>query len=416
MPKAKQSSTSAESVFEEFLGAAGPLEHENANALQLLTDKKTGARYCECHVTAKTLVALATTDVPLDPDEQAEYRANREIVQNHSAFLKMKDDAKRRRTFSNIVAEFTTDFDKEHPLKIIGGQHRFEAIKEAFEAGVNEVHGLKVYLMLTMEQRLDVQLISNTNIAVSADLFDRMQETTYGPDLRDWCQKSGLLEDGHDFADKRERGGPISVQLARTFITNYYLGRSVDVKHFETSNTSPVISPTGSHDGEWDSLKTRTPGLWSDEQLHEAANEFAELVAAQRKAFAGEKGKPKPKPDFPEKAMNAAILSAWAYIAGMLHDNEKRLKRHFALRSTTGRDPLNAAALTKGRHKSDPENYRGLGYRQDPKERGRFVELFFNQAEAGSGITTQAIDIAIKQYHAKQAQLEVIKAKGNLHE
>ena len=109
---------------------------------------------------AEKIVSLATTDVPLDPEEQPEYRANREIVADHTAFSAMKEDAKKRRSFSNIVAEFTTEFDEAHPLKIIGGQHRFEAMKEALAEGVNESHGLKVYFGLTSEQRLDAQLIS----------------------------------------------------------------------------------------------------------------------------------------------------------------------------------------------------------------------------------------------------------------
>ena len=75
-----------------------------------------------------------------------------------------------------------------------------------------------------MKQSLDVQLISNTNIAISGDLFDRLQETFQGPALRDWCQAAGLLESGQDFADRYERGGPLSVKMARTFITNYTFG------------------------------------------------------------------------------------------------------------------------------------------------------------------------------------------------
>jgi len=71
---------------------------------------------------------------------------------------RVKDDAKHGRTFSNIVAEFTRDFDPDRPIKIIGGQHRFQAISEALAVGVDEWHGLKVYFGLNMEQRLDVQL------------------------------------------------------------------------------------------------------------------------------------------------------------------------------------------------------------------------------------------------------------------
>ena len=95
---------------------------------------------------------------------------------------------------------------------------------------------------------------------------------------------------------------------------------------------------------------------------------------------------------------------------GSAAKKEVRLQRHFDLKNTSGRDPLNAAALAKGRHKTDPENYRGLGYRSDPRERGRFVELFYLRVDEGRGITPSTIDIAIKKYHAKLATLDVIKA------
>ena len=45
------------------------------------------------------------SDVPLDPEDQPEFRANREIVTSHYAFEKMQRDAKEHRSFSNIVAE-----------------------------------------------------------------------------------------------------------------------------------------------------------------------------------------------------------------------------------------------------------------------------------------------------------------------
>jgi hypothetical protein len=105
--------------------------------------------------------------------------------------------------------------------------------------------------------------------------------------------------------------------------------------------------------------------------------------------------------------MNIAILAAWAYVAGLLSTNQTRLDKHFALSQRTGGDPLNSPALAKGRHKTDPENYRGLGTRTDAKERGRLVELFYYQAEKGDGISKNAIDVAIAKYYAKQSQLEV---------
>lgn len=391
----------------EFLRAFDPLE---GNQVLILTDSRTGAKYCECHVKASKLIPLGTTDVPLDPEDQADYRANRELVENAPAFARMIEDAKGGRSFSNIVAEWATDFDKEHPLKIIGGQHRFEAIQSALAAGRDEYHGIKVYFDLNMDQRLDVQLISNTNIAISGDLFDRMHETAMGPELRDWAQSVGLLEKGQDFADRRSRGGPISVQQARTFILNYHSGKGIDAKKFDLTETTPDLCASGQHDDDWEKLRANQPDMWKDEGLLRAGAEFANLVKAQREAC----GKANPKPPFDhfEKAMNSAILAAWAYVSGILHNNENRLKRHYALSGAAGKDPLNASALAKGRHKTDPENYRGLGYRTDAKERGRLTELFYAQAEDGTGIAKAKIDVAIAKYHAKQAVLEVQKLEA----
>jgi len=395
--------------FSAFLETFEPLE---APHVMLLTDHRTNARYCECHIKASKLIALGTTDVPLDPDEQPDYRANRELVENAPAYARMIEDANLRRSFSNIVAEYTTEFEKDWPLKIIGGQHRFQAIKLALDGGTDEYHGVKVYFDLNMDQRLDVQLISNTNIAISGDLFDRMHETVMGPELRQWCQTVGLLETGQDFADRRIRGGPISVQLARTFILNYFAGIKVDAKKFDVTETTPELCSTGQRDDEWEALRKSNSKLWEDKALKRAGQEFAALVNAQRSAFT--KGKTRVSPDYPEKATNPAILASWAYVAGMIHNNEVRLKRHYSLAATKGHDPLNAAALAKGRHKTDPENYRGLGYRTDAKERGRLTELFFLQTEKGDGITKSIIDVAIAKFHAKQAALEVekLKAKG----
>src|SRR5215472_11509354 len=68
-------------LVEAFLQTVQPLEA--VDVLHVLVDARTNARYCECHVPANKLVPLSTTDVPLDPEEQQEYRANREIVTSH---------------------------------------------------------------------------------------------------------------------------------------------------------------------------------------------------------------------------------------------------------------------------------------------------------------------------------------------
>jgi hypothetical protein len=241
-----------------------------------------------------------------------------------------------------------------------------------------------------------------------------MYETVSGPQLRDWCQKVGLLLEGQDFADKRARGEPISVRAARTFILNYYAGRAVEPKKFDQTKTVPNIAKTGGDVPEWTQLRKEHPQLWSDAKLVEAGKEFGLLAIAQRDCFLREKGKGPVNVDYAEKALNYAVLSAWAYVAGMLHANKVRLDRHYGLRKQKGRDPLNADTLAKGRHKSDPENYRGLGYRTDPKERGRFVEVFYEQTEKGEGITKKLIDLAIAKYHAKQAMLEVKEVESRL--
>lgn len=394
-----------EDLIRDFIAALAPSEGDDL--LHLFVDAKTSALYCECHVRGSKLVSVSTIDVPLDPDEQPEYRANREVVADAIAFMSMKKDAKERRSFSNIVAEFTREFDEDTPLKIIGGQHRFESIKEALTTGVDELHGIKVYFGLSPTQRFDAQLISNTVIAVPTDLYDRMQETMRGPQLRDWCQKVGLLAEGQDFSEKRQRGGQITVSAARTFILNYYRGQQVDPLDFDKTDTSPRLSKSGSIDAEWEELRA-SGKLWKDQKLEAAGREFAALVTAQRLALEGKK---KATVDTQEKAMNYAVLAAWAYAAGILSSNPTRLARHFGLKNTPGRDPLNATALAKGRHVTDSDNYRGLGYRTDAKERGRLVELFYLQSEQGKGISSGLIDLAIKKYHAKQAVLEVQSAE-----
>jgi hypothetical protein len=397
-----------DALVSQFVTAASP--HEADEGIDVFVDACKLARYCECHISAKKLIELGTIDVPLDPEEQGEYRANREILADHAAFQAMKEDAKQRRTFSNIVAEFTLEFDEEHPIKIIGGQHRFEAIKEALDAGINEFHGIKVYFGLDLPQRLDVQLVSNTVIAVSTDLYDRMQETVKGPELREWCQQVGILDKGDDFADRRQRGAQITVRGARSFILSYFRGRALQGSDFAQTETMPLLCKSGKPDADWDEL-SKIKGIWNDQGLREAGVAFAELIKAQRAAFVSDKKTAGKSADYQEKALSYPIISSWALVAGSLGDNSVRLKRHYELSKEKGRDPLNAAVLANAHHKSDPSNYRGLGTRTSPKDLGRLVELFYLQAERGNGIGKNEVDLAMKSFHAKEAALDLKKAK-----
>lgn len=408
LPKEIQEISDIDEAINQFAKSCKPFEDQ----VYLHIDAMTNAIYCECHVNAESLINFATIDVPLDPDEQPEYRANRDIVEDHVAFEQMKFDAKNHRTFSNIVAEFDLTTNPEYPIKIIGGQHRYIAIKEAYDASINELHSIKLYFGLDKKQRLDVQLISNVNIAASTDLYDRLQETARGPELRNWCQEVAFLDPGQDFSAKRMRGSTFTVREIRSFILNYYAGNKVNLQNFENIDTTPVICKTGRLDPDWDKLRENQQ-IWEDAGLKEAAREFMLLDEAQRLAV--EKKKKSLSPKYSEKALNMAILTAWSFVAGMLQNNKVRLKRHYDIRDIKeGKDPLNAEAMAKARHKSDPENYRGLGTRNDAKERGRCVEVFYLQAEKGSGITPNILDVAIKRYHKKQANIEVLEAEEKI--
>lgn len=401
-----------ESIVERFVKALVPVEGE---ALLLFKDECTGAIYTECHITADTIFDNSTDDVPLDPDASGEYRANRQLVDDHAAYKQMESDALKGRSFSNFVCEFLAE--EEKPLKIIGGQHRYNALKSALESGVNVIHGLKIYFGLSKDQRLDVQVISNTNITVSKDLLDRMFETIAGSELRDWCQRASLLAKGEDFADKRKRGSPISVAAARNFIVNFYAGKeAAEAGDFSQTNTTPVTTKSGvQNPPDWARVKKDYPDLWTDGALLAAAKEYAALRQAQENAFLGKDGKPQSgTSDFRDKANNMAIVAAWAYTAGLLQNNAIRLQRHFDLKKPGKQDPLKAAVLAKAKHGTDPDNYRGLGYRTDPQERGRMVELFWIQADKGGGINAKMVEVALEAYHAKHAVLRHKKLAESL--
>lgn len=81
--------TRLENEVPDFYEIFEPIE----KVIYLLMDKVTGAVFCECHVSAKNLINNCTVDVPLDPEEQSDYRANRELVEDSSAFAQMKIDA-----------------------------------------------------------------------------------------------------------------------------------------------------------------------------------------------------------------------------------------------------------------------------------------------------------------------------------
>lgn len=191
---------------------------------------------------------------------------------------------------------------------------------------------------------------------------------------------------------------------------NYLEGAKNKKFNFDNISPNPIIAKTGGIDERWESIRKKKD-LWDNQKLLSAAKQFAILHLKQKEYYEKKK---KGNLEFANKALNYAILSSWSYIAGILEDNTVRLKRHFELSQIESIDPLNAPALAKGRHKTDPDNYRGLGTRTDKKERGRLSELFYLQAEKGEGINAGKVDVAIKKYHAKLANLEVLEAQKKI--
>jgi hypothetical protein len=254
---------------------------------------------------------------------------------------------------------------------------------------------------------MDVAVISNRNLSISGALLDRYKETARGGVMRDWCHRAGLLPTGQDFGDRPKRGGRITVNLVRTFIHNFYLGKEAAALPFEKTDTTPFLYRSGKDEDMWDEFLLAHSDVWKDDALLDAGKEFVKLIQAQRTAFAGQKG----QSDFAEKAMNGAVLSAWAYTAGLSQSNKVRLKKHYALPGTTSGDPLNAKALAEGKHSSDKDTYRGLGYRTDPRERGQMVELFVALSESGDKVSPKKVKSAIYDWYAKRHALAAIKLK-----
>lgn len=160
----------------------------------------------------------------LNPSDAESFRANRELLTEHNTYKRMLSDAKDGREFNDIIVEYAKSYTPDKPLKIWGGQHRARAIKEAYDqTKISRNHGFRIFFDLTKQQRTEIALISNTNIAVSNDLFDRLQEETFvGLKLRKWCYDVGLLKAEDDFPDQGSRSEKITVKLARTFITNFF--------------------------------------------------------------------------------------------------------------------------------------------------------------------------------------------------
>ena len=397
-----------ENTILEFLDGVDTLERTRNVPVYIFQDGVKKSYYIRCTITGKTMTSIISLDARLNPESGEAFRDNRELLQTHNTFLRMKADANNEREFNDLIAEYITSYLPDKPLKIWGGQHRSRAIIDAYaDKKVSRYHGFRVYFCLSKEQRTELALISNTSIAVSNDLFDRQLEETYmGPFLRRWCTKVGLLEKGEDFPDVGSHAERITTQGARSFIVNYFKGKQISgqVKAAELDRNvyEPYLCQTGIFiDEEYRQLTEKMGSdLWTDKGLTEAGKAFARLHKAQYSAIKKSKTNYKV---FRMKAMVPSILTAWSFVTGLLQSHAKRLEVHMTvpLPPKDAPDPLNAEEMSQFRYYQDIETYRGLGTRAIMKDRQRMAQVFLARSiDAEATLNKKLLDQAVNQFAA----------------
>jgi len=349
----------------DFISIFNVYEINNEVSLLLNYDRKSDAYYLVCHLDGQTLEEKSDTDAVLDANDE-EYRLNRDLSTDKYAYKLMMEDAIKGRGFEDIVLEYDLSYRSNKPLKVYGGQHRIAAISAALEKSVNTVHGCRIYFNLTRDQKVEIATVNNTSIAVPSDLLDRMQEDQLGSQLRNWCQEVGLLSEGENFADRGTSDVP-SVRVARTLVTNFYIGKEETIEN-ENSFYQPVLCSSGPGiDSNYEKIRQQID--WNDSHLREMGQHFAQLHKLQmQKINSRSKGK---NAGSARKVLSLAVVASWAFASGLFQKKPDFLKKHYLLSSSISHsdDPLNSNALSQARLKGkDRENYRGLGTRNDANE------------------------------------------------
>lgn len=368
-------------TIQEFIGSVKTLETAQGNGITIHQDGVDKSYYIRCCLQGKEASKLLDLDARLIPESPDSFRANRELLLKHKTFLRMREDASRGREFNDIIVEYNTLYSPEKPLKVWGGQHRSKAIKIATETSISRYHGFRIYFCLSKQQRSNLALISNTNINISTDLFDRqLEETMIWPHLRQWCTRVGLLASDEDFPDAASRAERVTTQAARTFVVNYFSGKQMGEKlpadQLDKNFYAPYLCESGDMDEAYAKLvKDHGEKLWDDHGLEEAGKAFGFLHKAQSEAIRKSKINRK---GFRTKALTLSVLPAWAYVAGLLQSHPNRLKNHLAVpKAPKGApDPLNAEEMSRFKHDQDPPTYRGLGTRSSLKDRERMAQVF----------------------------------------
>jgi len=382
--KNAKESNKIEKLASKFFEDISTLENKFDIPIVIFQDGVNNSYYSKCHILASDASKIIDLSAKINPEDAESFRANRELMLEHTTYFKMESDALNGREFNDIIVEYNLDYDKAKSLKVWGGQHRAYAISKTINS-VNRYHGFKVYFDLNKNQRTEVALISNTNMAVSDDTFDRMlEETTFGNILRNWCQKIGFLEPKEDFPDVGSRTEKITVKLARSFIVNYYMGlnkgKTMKSKELDDNVYEPYITETGvSIDPEYNKIMNEKENkILSDKSLIEAGKKYLELHKTQYRKVKENPKKIEQRKAYRSKALVVSVLCGWSYIAGLLQNHKDRLLNHYKIPNTTSKipDPLNAEEMSNFKHDSDPSTYRGLGTRQSIKDRQRLAQVF----------------------------------------
>ncbi|MCZ7383383.1 MAG: hypothetical protein O8C63_01395 [Candidatus Methanoperedens sp.] len=406
----------------KFYDSIDTLEKKLNYKLILLHDKKTDAIYTECHILAETLAGRMDIDVPIDPDFQPQFRANRDFRPHDLTYIKMVEDSKHGRQFSDIIIEYDTKHEKaEKPLKILGGQHRSQAIKEALPT-INRYHGVRVYFNLNKDKRTELYVVSNTNIDVPPDLLDRLEEQGLLPPnkLREFAWEIGLLEAGRDFSERKAtEEDDIPVKTIRTFIINFYDGKNYN-GDFDNEPIIPELCMSRVDDEGskkykkiYEQIKENILKPFKDQpDLLEAGKNFVKLHKKQFETI--NKKTMKGKKEFRSKALTPSIISGWAFAAGVLQQDKTRLEKLYHLPEKSGTtDPLNVEVLRTSKLEDfDSPTYRGLGTRSSPTERGRILKLFLSYSRAKKDKIDKDLSMyAIQKYHADESKAKTEQAE-----
>jgi len=356
----------------------------------IFQDGASRAHYIKCSLMASDSAELCDLDAKLDIASPDSYRTNRQLFLKNQTYRRMESDAIKGREFNDIIVEYNVEYTPEKPLKVWGGQHRIKAIDKAYTKS-DRYHGFRIYFNLDKDQRTEVALISNTNIAVSNDTFDRMiEETIFGGKLRKWCQKVGFLGEKEDFPDVGSRSEKITVKKARSFVINFYLGqeRGNELKSADLDKNvyEPYLVKTGVKTGKEGGIVVDPTyedimnghDILNDAKLLTAGQRFLALHNAQHRAVVDSKTSIKKVKGYRNKAFVESVLCGWSYVSGLLQSHSVRLENHYRIPRTSANipDPLNAEEMSRYKHDKDEATYRGLGTRSEARDRQRIAQLF----------------------------------------